>query len=310
VRPMISILDAKWHLFVKLAELGSLSKTAANLGVPQSMVSRHLTKLEQECGIRLFRRTGRGVVLTEFGEQLFPRVTAMMAAAEVLADDILTSGGMPTGEVRVGLLPSTVPQLAGLLFSTLHARFPKIRLHLTEGSSAHLEEMVLSGRVDMAMLARESDQVHGDEPLLGKHSLYVVGRCDDPLLQDGVIAFDMLHGLPLVLPSTPHPLRARLDQIARARGLALNMAIDADTMRLQHAIAAEGGGYAITGGGLVGAVHGETRLKAARVVEPELQRTIVLSTTLRRPHTQATREVYKLLQQVVPPALRQASSKQ
>lgn len=300
---MIPILDAKWHLFVKLAELGSLSKAAATLGVPQSMISRHLSKLEQECGVRLFRRTGRGVILTEFGEQLFPRITAMMTEGEILADDIRTSGGMPAGEVRVGLLPSTVPQLAGRLFRALRERFPKIRLHLTEGSSAHLEEMVLAGRVDMALLARESDQVHGDEPVLGQHSLYVVGRVDDPLLQEGVVAFDMLQNLPLVLPSTPHPLRARLDHIARARGVGLNMAIDADTMRLQHAIAAEGGGYAITGGGLVGAMHGESQLKAALIVEPQLQRTIVLSTTLRRPHTQATREVYKLLQQVVPPVL-------
>lgn len=78
---MQSILDPKWSVFIKVAELGSLTKAATAIDVPQSMVSRHISQLEQQCGSRLFRRTGRGVVLTEFGEQIFPRIEALIAEA-------------------------------------------------------------------------------------------------------------------------------------------------------------------------------------------------------------------------------------
>lgn len=300
---MISILDPKWKLFVKLAELGSLSRTAITLDVPQSMVSRHLAQLEQDCGARLFRRTGRGVVLTEFGEQIFPRIMAMIAEAEVLSDDILTSGGVPSGEVRVGLLPSTVPLIAGPFFAKARERYPSVRLHLMEGTNAQLGELVQDGRLDMALLAREDDQVTKDEPVLARFYLKLVGLRDDPLLQQETVQFAQLHGLPLVLPSPPHPLRARLEQLARVQRIELNMAIEADSARLQHAIAAVGGGYAITTG-LVGNGSADGQLAAAQIVNPEISRVLVLSTTLRRPHTLATREVYKQLQRLAPVLLK------
>lgn len=296
---MRSIIDPKWQLFVKVAELGSLSRAAVATDVPQSMLSRHLASLERECGTRLFRRTGRGVVLTEFGEQIFPRIHAMIAEAQLLADDIRTSGGVPTGEVRVGLLPSTVPLLADVLYQTVRQRFPRIRLHLTEGSSALMEELVREGRLDMALLSREEDAVGPDEPVLQRHAMHVVGPAGDPLLQRQAFEFRLLENLPLVLPSPPHPLRARLEQLARSLRLSLNMAIEADSMRLQHTIAAAGGGYAITAG-LLGASNLNAGLASVPIVDPPLLRSIVLSTTLRRPHTLATREVYQQIQALAP----------
>ena len=73
-----NILDPKWQLFVKVADAGSVSGAALALDMQQSVVSRHITRLEQESGTRLFRRTGRGVVLTEFGQQVYPRVMALI----------------------------------------------------------------------------------------------------------------------------------------------------------------------------------------------------------------------------------------
>ena len=61
---------AAWKLFVDAAELGSLSKVAVAYGTSQPHISRQIGELEQECGGRLFQRTGRGVVLTEFGQRI------------------------------------------------------------------------------------------------------------------------------------------------------------------------------------------------------------------------------------------------
>ena len=147
-----NILDPNWVLFVKVAEVGSVSGAALALDLQQSVVSRHIAKLEQQSGTRLFRRTGRGVVLTEFGKQIHPRVIALIREAEQLADDMRTSSGEPVGDVRVGFLPSTVPMLAGQLFTDVRKSWPRIRLHFTEGSSAQLEEWLLQGRLDLALL--------------------------------------------------------------------------------------------------------------------------------------------------------------
>lgn len=298
---MQSILDPKWSVFIKVAELGSLTKAATALDVPQSMVSRHISQLEQQCGSRLFRRTGRGVVLTEFGEQVFPRIEALIAEADRIADAIQSTGGMPMGEVRVGMLPSTVPLVASKLFSIVAERLPRVKLHLSEGTNAQLEEQLGDGRIDMALLLREGVVSESEELVVAQSVLQLVGPADAAILQAGTVALNELEGLPLVVPSHPHPLRARLHTLAEARGLKLNVAVEADSIRLQHEIAAAGGGFAITAG-LFGQL-GDGRLVGVRIVKPELIRTVVLSSTLRRPHTLGTREVQRIIMQLVPDLL-------
>jgi len=300
--PMQSLLDPKWLVFMKVAQLGSLTRAADAFDVPQSMISRHISQLERQCGARLFRRTGRGVVLTDFGEQIFPRIQALITEADSIADAIRTSGGEPLGEVRVGMLPSTVPILASELFARVRERFPRVRLHLSEGASAQLDEQLREGRMDMALLVREGAVPEDGELLLAQAALRMVGPGADPLLKKGTIAFSELAGLPLIVPGHPHPLRARLDSVAEARGVKLNYAVEADSIRLQHEIAAAGGGYAITSGLLE--PRDAPRLTSARIVKPELPRSVVLCTTMRRPHTLATREVQRMIAQVVPTLLK------
>ena len=91
-----------WKLFMDAAELGSLSKVAVAYGTSQPHISRQISELEQECGGRLFQRTGRGVVLTELGQRIAPKVRAWMASTEQLANDVRTSAGMaiPTSSKR------------------------------------------------------------------------------------------------------------------------------------------------------------------------------------------------------------------
>ena len=68
---------AAWKLFIDAAELGSLSKVALAYGTSQPHISRRIGELEQECGGRLFQRTGRGVVLTELGQRIAPKVRGL-----------------------------------------------------------------------------------------------------------------------------------------------------------------------------------------------------------------------------------------
>lgn len=104
---MLNILDPKWQLFVKVADAGSVTAAALALDIHQSVVSRHIARLEEESGTRLFRRTGRGLVLTEFGEQVYSRVMPLIRDAEQLADDMRTRKDTPVGELRFGATPRT-----------------------------------------------------------------------------------------------------------------------------------------------------------------------------------------------------------
>jgi LysR family nitrogen assimilation transcriptional regulator len=296
---MKPIIDAGWHHFVKVAELGSVSRAAVAADVPQSVVSRHIAQLESDAGSHLFRRTGRGVVLTELGEQLYPRMKQLIAESESFADELRSSRGVPVGDVRLGLLPSTVPALAGPLYQRVLQQFPRVRLHLTEGSSSQLQEMLDQGRLDLSLLLRDGGEA--DEPVLMEGPLCLVVASSDPLARRREIRFEEVAKLPLVLPGEPHPLRERLAVLARKLGLSLRIAAEANSIRLQHEIAASAAGYAITAPSI--APHDSDRLVALKIVEPVLERAVVLAVARHRPHTLATKEIRTLLLSMAPSIL-------
>ena len=303
---MKPIIDAGWHHFVKVAELGAVSRAAVASDVPQSVVSRHIAQLERDAGSRLFRRTGRGVVLTELGQQLYPRIKRLIAESESFADDVRASRGVPVGDVRLGLLPSTVPALAGPLYQRVLKQFPKVRLHLTEGSSTQLQEMLDEGRLDLSLLLRDGGEASADEPVLMEGALCLVMASSDPLAGRQDIRFEEVARLPLVLPGEPHPLREKLSSLARKLGLTLQVAAEASSIRLQHEIAASAAGYAITS--LSIAPHDRKRLVALKIVEPVLSRAVVLSVARHRPHTLATREIQGLVVSMAPAILTEADA--
>lgn len=290
-----AIIDSRWLVFLQVAASGGLSRAAAALDMPQSIVSRNVAQLEQQCGERLFRRTGRGVVLTEFGEQMLPRVTRLAAEADALADDIRSARGLPAGEVLLGLLPSAVTHYAGPLFAAVRAQLPAVRLHLTEAASAQLEEHLREGRLDMAVILKEDEASIGNCHLLARVPLHLVGPRGDPVVASGDVPLAALAGLPLVVPGRPHLLRARLDRLASEHGVALRAAVEVDSVRLQYEVVAAGGGYAIASV-LPGKL--DARLASSRIVGPVLERFVVLAESPRRPHTRATRAVQRLVSAV------------
>jgi|OM-RGC.v1.002771484 LysR family transcriptional regulator, nitrogen assimilation regulatory protein len=290
---MLPILDSRWSLFAKVAELGSLTLAAHALNTPSSVISRQISQLEMQCGGKLFRRTGRGVLLTEFGEVVYLRIRPLIAQTDQLADDILTASSVPIGEVHIGLLPSVAPRIATKLFQTALAQFPKVRLHLAEGSSTQLEEWLSTGRLDMALLLRERPLEDIDEPLLASISLDLIGPVDDPLIGAGEVAFAALDNLPLILPAEPHVLRRRLGELARERGISLKVVVEADTVQLQRELSTSGIGYAIVSS--MAEMRAGLKLGAARIVQPEMVRHVVLGTTQHRPNTLAARSIGDLI---------------
>lgn len=287
-----AVIDNRWRIFLRVVDAGSLSKAATALAMPQSMVSRAVSHLERLCGDRLFVRTGRGVVLTEFAAQILPRVSRLAADADLLMEEIRNAQGQPIGDVMIGLLPSAVARYAGPLVARVRADMPGVRLHLVEGASAQLEEHLREGRLDMAVVLREDATSVGDERILARVPLHLIGRRGSAMLAGGAVPLATISGLPLILPARPHLLRARLDRLAAEHGLHLTVVIEADSVQLQCEVAAAGGGFAIASS-IAGSA--DARLVSARIVQPELERFVVLAESPRKPHTRATREVHRMV---------------
>ena len=288
-----------WKLFIDAAELGSLSKAATAYGTSQPHISRQISELERECGGRLFQRTGRGVVLTELGQRVAPKVRAWLAGTEQLANDVRTSAGTPIGTVRIGSLPSTAHPLVTTLYYRLKKRYPLVQLAVREGQGAQLETWLEDGSVDLAVLYRSSPSPKNGDTYLVETPTYLVGAEGDERTSGPTVSFAALDNLPLVLFCRPSSWRNRLEQLATEHGIALNVALEADSLSLQTQVVADGNIYALLGPYAVAAASRDCRLQSARIVDPPVTRHIALAMSRHGELTLACRTVMQVTREIV-----------
>ena len=268
----------KWRAFLAIAELGSLTRAALFLNSNQSLLSRHLNALERECNARLFNRTGRGVSLSDVGQRIFPHVKALLGDAEQLELEIRGEAREPTGRVTIGSLPSITNPIVGRLFKQLSERHPGIQLKILEGSSGQVEEWLSDSRVDIAILYRYGKSAPELEQPLATVDSYLIGCAGDRLTSADEVPFSALHELPFILPGAPNGLRTALDAIARQERITLVPAIEADSLPLMRSTVAEARLYTVLPIHAVWNEVREGRLQAAKIVSPEFQRIVSMTT--------------------------------
>jgi LysR family nitrogen assimilation transcriptional regulator len=289
---------AAWKLFLDAADLGSLSKVAVTYGTSQPHISRQIGELEHQCGGRLFERTGRGVTLTELGQRIAPKVRAWLANTEQLLNDVRTSAGTPIGKVRIGSLPSTAHPLVTTLYKRLREQYPLVQLAVREGQGAQLETWLEDGSVDLAILFRTRPSPnHGDIYLVDTPT-YLVSAAGDRLTSRPKVPFSALHNLPLVLFCRPSSWRNRLDQLATEHGISLNVTLEADSLRLQTHVVADGSVYALLGPYAIEAASKNLRLQSSKLVNPVISRYIALAMSRHGQLTLACRTVMQVMREV------------
>lgn len=289
-----------FKLFLEVAELGSFTKVAAQRQTVQSHISRQISTFEEACGSPLFKRTGRGVALTEFGRHVALKARQWVRETDEFFADIQQTAKVPMGEVRIGILPSAAHPLMTHVFKRLQHEFPKITLNIREGQGGELDAMLDTGSVDMAILFRFDKPNTPDETLLTTASTYLVSQPGLSLTHADTVEFRRLDGLPLVLPRRPAHWRSILDETAKSKGFHLQSAIEADSLRVQKELIADHPHlYALLGPFSVDHELRMGKLQAAKVIGPDLKRYVTLAHPKHGQLTQASRIVSQLIKETV-----------
>src|SRR5512146_2655551 len=115
-------------VFGKVVESRSLSKAATLLGMPKSTVSRKLTKLEADLGIKLLRRNTHQLTVTDLGEQVHAHALAILNEANGVRALAEGSRQQPQGELRVAIPVFVGIDYASRVGATFLQRYPHSRL--------------------------------------------------------------------------------------------------------------------------------------------------------------------------------------
>jgi LysR family transcriptional regulator, nitrogen assimilation regulatory protein len=286
--------------FQRVAEHGSLARAAAATDQAESLISRYISALESEWGDRLFDRTGRGMVLSDFGRRMLADVRVALESVDHLSAVAREAAGVPTGTVHVGVLPSLAGQLLPLLLADLRASAPAITLHAAEGFSGSLDEQLAGGRLDLAVINRYGTGGMRGEEVLGTADTYLIARSGHQLLAAPTLQLRALAGVPLVLPATPNGLRVALDQLARRHRIQLSVVMEVDSGGTMKDIALSGHACTLLPLMAVKEEIARGTLGATKVVKPGIRRTIALALTTQRPLSRAARHVAARIRALTP----------
>lgn len=286
--------------FSTLAEFGSFSRSAGVLGVAQPVLSRQIKALEQELGVALFYRNGRGTVLTEAGKVLNQYAKDLVDTVDRAASEVMALKSSPRGTIVIGLPPSVGIVLTVPLVQHFREAFPLISLRVIEGFSGHVLEWLLTGKIDVAVLynAPRTGSLRA-EPLL-TDELFLLGPAEGGILPDAEsVPARLLSEIPLILPARPHGLRMLIDSMLGEAGIVPRVEIEVEAMPSTLGLVENGVGYTILSYSTAHARVQAGRMRAWRIVEPGITRQLILATSSQRPTTPAMRSLVAMVGQEV-----------
>ena len=206
--------------FVRVVEVGSMGRAAKTLGVGTSALSQQVSRLESELSTRLLKRSASGVRATDAGVAFYKQAQLSLRHA----DDAIRAAQQArlSGHVSVGMAPSTSAVLALPFIAAMRQRYPDIHLRLVEALSGSLSAMLNGRQLDLAMLFDIGSALRWSVAPVLDERLFVIGlRGMTELRKEASsrsVRLARLAGVPLVLPSRLHGLRAIVDSaFARVR---------------------------------------------------------------------------------------------
>ncbi|MFE7843316.1 LysR family transcriptional regulator [Streptomyces sp. NPDC057474] len=249
--------------FVAVAEEGTLSGAALRLHISQSAVSLALGELERALKVQLcVRRKAHGITLTPSGRRLLNQARALLGQAEDLAAD--TVGGM-SGRLLLGCYPTLAPTVLPRLLSGFGERFPQITIDFEERTQDDLQQRMLDGKLDLAVLYDMDVLPEIDRVALHTTRPYVLLPADHRLAGADTVALHDLAEEPMVLldspPSAHHTLQ--LCQEAGVQPLVRHRTSNFETAR---ALVGRGLGYAV----LIQRPYNDRTYEGLRVVAKEI----------------------------------------
>lgn len=287
--------------FVRVAELGSFTKASLALDVAQPALSRQVRLLEVELRQNLLIRNGRGATPTEAGKLLLEHGRGILHQVARAREELGRVRGALAGRVAIGLPPSLARVLAVPLTRAFREQLPEASLSITEGLSTTMQEWLVTGRLDIAVLYNAQPAPEIEIAPLQDEELLLVERRPPGLAEEPPpppIPLAEVAQVPLVIPSRPNAIRMQVETEMAALGLRPTVALEIDGVPAILDLVADGAGAALLSRN---AVARSVRPSAYRTrpLDPPLRTRLSLATSSQRPATLTQQTTLTLIRQTL-----------
>lgn len=284
--------------FVKIIDIGSISRAADILNIAQPALSQQLASLETAFKQKLLIRSKMGVTPTAAGLELYRHSQTIIKQLDRAMTEISNGAGPLVGKVSVGLSPySSGSTLSLALLKEVREKLPGITLHLTESFDDIYSEMVMTGRLDMAV-------IHGAGPIKGVHftplmkeDFFLVAPESSSFTESlsSPVRLSDLTEVPLLLPPGYNFVRKRINMAFARKQITPNIVAEVEALlTLQDAVAA-GVGCTILPWSVASKIIVPGKSRVYELCSPVIQEDVSLCVPESIPETEAGLAVREIL---------------
>ncbi|WP_135074961.1 LysR substrate-binding domain-containing protein [Terasakiella sp. SH-1] len=262
---------------IHVAELGSLSKTADRLNIAQPALSRQIRLLEEELGVQVFERHGRGMVLTSMGAEILEHATHIMSEMDAIRNTALDGKSSFRGIVKIGVTPTVSQVLSVPLVQKIREAHPQLKVRIIPVLSGFLIDWLKRGDLDVIVSYNPPAQRSLRTIPIMMENLFLVGGASSGLSQDKAVQFTELADKELILPCPRHGLRTLMDEYARRAGIELNINVEVDSFSALVGLAQNELGVTVLPIASIHSLIDQGELRVAPLVDPAPERKLVLA---------------------------------
>lgn len=168
---------------VTLADEQSISRAADKLYMAQSSLSQFLQQYEAELGIELFVRTSKGIRPTAAGDLFIENARSILTHYRLVQHELWDMARLEGGNVILGISSFRARHMLPKILTRFHKRYPKVQVDIIEENSMELENMLVKGSLDIAIVALPLTRLTHQVEFLKKDEIFLVANKEHPVME-------------------------------------------------------------------------------------------------------------------------------
>lgn len=168
---------------IALAERGSISKAADQLYMSQSNLSQFLQQYESELGVKLFIRTSKGIRPTYNGAIFIGHLQKLVTDYQRAKNELWDNENLKGGKVTLGISSFRGRRVLPRILRRFYERYPDVQVEVVEENIMRLEDLMLDGRLDLAVVAMPSVKLKREITFLKRDEVFIVANRNHPVME-------------------------------------------------------------------------------------------------------------------------------
>ena len=260
----------QFRVFYYAAKNLSFTAAAGELFISQPAVTAQMKSFEEFCSLKLFKKRGRRIYLTDEGKSLYAYAAKIFKYEKEIEHTIDDMRELKRGILSLGTTKAYARYFMPLMITTFHKSYPNIKIQLNEGSSLDMIHSLLDFKIEVAVIARTEDNPEIHFFPFSQEEMVVIVSTDHHLSREKAITFQELSAEPFIMKEKGSGTRKLVEELFEAEQCTPDILMETSNTEFIKQLVQRGEGVSFVVREAVAAELKEKMLASVPLIGPEV----------------------------------------